>query len=232
MKKCTQSIKKRVVGSVIGVSLILTTMGITAGSAQANDFEDYLQNLSQYFLSYLGSTGVPDFLKAFFDTVKGEMSSGGKTASATENGSEDSYAIKEDVADEQQRDGVLAYLNSQNLSQEAQEATAETRQKSTDAADKSEELATDSESLDTSQQILQNISAQLGKQATISNLSLQELSQTREQLAMNAVLLAQSTKELNQITTSSRQDLAASRNQSIIAAGLFSLPGTPVVEAK
>jgi hypothetical protein len=222
--------KQRIFTALVGISLVIAWLGAAAVPAQADDFEEYLKDIYQYFFTYVGDTGVPDFLQVFFEAMADEMPEEGETASETENGSKDSYAIKEDVADGQEREGVLAYLNSNNLSQEAQELTAQTRQQSVDAVEVSQQLAANSQSLDTSQQILQNISAQLGQQALIAHLGFQEISKTREELAMSAVLLAQSAKELNQSTIAQRQDLAASHNQSILAAGLFSMPVVPVVE--
>lgn len=230
MKLFLQFLKHRTIETLLGVSILLAWLLTTATPAQAAAFEEYLEDIYQIFSSYVGDVGAPKFFESFFDIMGQEMPAQGEMASATENGLEDSYAIREDVADAQERLGVQVYLNRENLSEEAQEITQQTREQSIKAVDDSQNLAEDSQDLDTSQQILQNISAQLGQQALISNLGFQEISKTRTELAMSAVLLAQSTKELNQLTTAQRQEMITSRNQAVANAGLISMPGSPVID--
>lgn len=215
--------------------LLNSTVKSPVLAAEANreksNWTEFFSELVSFLSGEQGDTGLVSFLKIFYQSLNGEMPEEGKKASRAENNLKDAYAIKEDIAERQQILGAQAILEEQTLGEEAQTLTKEALTQSERARQTSEELAEQSQNLDVSQQILQNISGQLSQQAKLDNLLMRQTVLSRQDLAVNGVLAAQTAKQLNELNTTQRQEKIATVNRTLIHGGMLTVPGTALLNS-
>jgi cell division inhibitor SulA len=198
---------------------------------EESSWTEFFSELVSFLSGEQGDTGLVSFLKIFYQSINGEMPEEGKKASEAENNLEDAYAIKEDIADRQQILGAQTILEQQTLGEDAQTLTKEALDNSNRATQESEELGEESQNLDVSQQILQNISGQLSQQAKLDNLLMRQTVLSRQDLAVNGVLAAQTAKQLNELNTTQRQEKIATVNRTLIHGGMLTVPGTALLNS-
>lgn len=190
--------------------------------------EQGIQQIQQFIESVKGAVRVPDWGK-MLDRIWGR-SVADSPATQLENNLTDSYAVREDLANQAERMGAQDAAQQHTLSEEAQQRSQQIRTKSETAAAESGALAQDSEGQDTSQNILRNISGQLEKEARLDNMLLQEAQQARTDRALDLTLEAQSAKELSEQNTASRQTAIAEHNRAISQSGLVTMPGGSIYD--
>jgi len=93
--------------------------------------------------------------------MKGSLPQDGVTSNKLENNLPNSYAIRQDLANQSERVGVVEVAQLKTLSKNAQQQSFETLELSANSEIESTQMSDDSQNTDTSQQILQNISQRL-----------------------------------------------------------------------
>ncbi|MEA5574729.1 hypothetical protein [Calothrix sp. UHCC 0171] len=189
---------------------------------------DFFGNISQMIKNAIGSVEVPDLGQVVSDIMKGSLPQDGATANKLENKIPNSYAIRQDLANQSERVGAIEFAQIKTLSKNAQQESKLTLDKSANSELESNQMSEDSQNSDTSQQILQNISRQLKSNSTIADLQLQEASQARQDRALGLTLTAQVAQELNAVNTRERQSAIATGNSAISQGSLFVMPGDSV----
>ncbi|MEO0686341.1 MAG: hypothetical protein AAFY76_15210 [Cyanobacteria bacterium J06649_11] len=158
---------------------------------------DFFGNIKQLVQNSIGSVDIPDLGQVVSEIMKGSLPQDGVTSNRLENNLPNSYAIRQDLANQSERLGAVEVSQSKTLSKDAQQKSFETLELSANSEIESSQMSDDSQNSDTSQQILQNISQQLKNNATIANLQYQEASQARQDRALGLNLTAQVAQELN-----------------------------------
>ncbi len=186
---------------------------------------DFFGNISQMIKSAIGSVEVPDLGQVVSEIMKGSLPQDGTTANKLENKIPNSYAIRQDLANQSERLGAIEVAQIKTLSKNAQQQSKLTLDKSASSELESSQMSDDSQNSDTSQQILQNISRQLKSNSTIADLQLQEASQARQDRALGLTLAAQVAQELNAVNTRERQSAIATGNSAVSQGSLLVMPG-------
>jgi hypothetical protein len=189
---------------------------------------DFFGNITQLIQNASGSVEIPDLGQVFSEIMKGSLPEDAVTANKFENNIPNSYAIRQDIANQSERLGAIEVAQIKTLSKNAQQQSLNTLKESANSELESSQMSDDSQNSDTSQQILQNISKQLKNNATIGNLQLQEASQARQDRALDLTLAAQAAQELNAVNTRDRQSAIATGNIAISQGSLLVMPGGSV----
>ena len=168
---------------------------------------------------------VVDLHQLFNQVMSGTLAEEVALSNASENNLPQSYAHRADWGKSLQRQAAIATVTDTTLGEDAQVQTRENCLFANDATEIIFELGEDSQSLDTSQQILQNISGQLGQRATIDHLIKEELTLMRQDLALTTVLDAQIAQQIHESNLSERRANVSSRNLVVVNGGLVTLPG-------
>jgi hypothetical protein len=189
---------------------------------------DFFGSITQLIQNAIGSVEVPDLGQVVSEIMKGSLPEDAVTANKFENKIPNSYAIRQDIANQSERLGAIEVAQIKTLSKNAQQQSKSTLDKSANSELESSQMSDDSQNSDTSQQILQNISKQLKNNATIGNLQLQEASQARQDRALGLTLTAQAAQELNAVNTRERQSAIATGNTAISQGSLLVMPGGSV----
>ncbi len=189
---------------------------------------DFFGSVTQLIQNAIGSVEVPDLGQVVSEIMKGSLPEDAVTANKFENKIPNSYAIRQDIANQSERLGAIEVAQIKTLSKNAQQQSKSTLDKSANSELESSQMSDDSQNSDTSQQILQNISKQLKNNATIGNLQLQEASQARQDRALELTLTAQAAQELNAVNTRERQSAIATGNTAISQGSLLVMPGGSV----
>jgi hypothetical protein len=189
---------------------------------------DFFGSITHLIKNASGSVEIPDLGQVFSEIMKGSLPEDAVTANKFENNIPNSYAIRQDIANQSERLGVIEVAQIKTLSKNAQQQSKSTLNKSENSELESSQMSDDSQNSDTSQQILQNISRQLKNNATIGNLQLQEASQARQDRALGLTLTAQAAQELNVVNTRDRQSAIATGNSAISQGSLLVMPGGSV----
>ena len=166
---------------------------------------DFFGNIKQLVQNSIGSVDIPDLGQVVSEIMKGSLPQDGVTSNKLENNLPNSYAIRQDLANQSERVGAVEVSQSKTLSKNAQQQSFETLELSANSEIESSQMSDDSQNSDTSQQILQNISQQIKNNTTISNLLLKEANQARQDNALGLTLTAQAATELNAANTRERQ---------------------------
>ena len=186
---------------------------------------DFFGNIKQLVQNSIGSVDIPDLGEVVSEIMKGSLPQDGVTSNRLENNLPNSYAIRQDLANQSERVGAVEVAQSKTLSQNAQQQSLKTLELSANSEVESNQMSDDSQNSDTSQQILQNISNQLKNNTTISNLLLQEANQARQDKALGLTLTAQAAQELNAANTRERQSAIATGNRAVSQGSLLMMPG-------
>jgi hypothetical protein len=190
---------------------------------------DFFGSISQLVKNAIGSVKVPDLGEVVSEIMKGSLPEDGVTSNKFENNIPNSYAIRQDLANQSERVGAIEVAQIKTLAKNAQQKSLNTLELSANSSLESVQRSDDSQNSDTSQQILQNISRQLKSNATIADLQLQEASQARQDRALGLTLTAQAAQELNAANTRDRQTQIATGNSAISQGSLLTMPGGAVL---
>ena len=190
---------------------------------------DFFGNIKQLVQNSIGSVDIPDLGQVVSEIMKGSLPQDGVTSNRLENNLPNSYAIRQDLANQSERVGAVEVAQSKTLSQNAQQQSLKTLELSANSEIESSQMSDDSQNTDTSQQILQNISQQLKNNTTISNLLLKEANQARQDNALGLTLTAQAATELNAANTRERQSAIATGNRAVSQGSLLMMPGGAVL---
>jgi hypothetical protein len=190
---------------------------------------DFFGNIKQLVKNSIGSVDVPDLGQVVSEIMKGSLPSDGITSNKLENNIPNSYAIRQDLANQSERLGAIEVAQNKTLSKNAQQESLNTLELSANSEVESSQMSDDSQNSDTSQQILQNISNQLKNNTTISDLLLKEANQSRQDNALGLTLTAQAATELNAVNTRERQSAIATGNRAISQGSLLMMPGGAVL---
>ncbi len=190
---------------------------------------DFFGNIKQLVKDSIGSVDIPDLGQVVSEIMKGSLPSDGVTSNKLENNLPNSYAIRQDLANQSERVGAIEVAQNKTLSKNAQQESFNTLELSANSQVESSQMSDDSQNSDTSQQILQNISKQLKNNTTISDLLLQEASQSRQDNALGLTLTAQAATELNAVNTRERQSAIATGNRAVSQGSLLMMPGSSVL---
>ncbi len=190
---------------------------------------DFFGNIKQLVQNSIGSVDIPDLGQVVNQIMRGSLPQDGVTSNRLENNLPNSYAIRQDLANQSERVGAVEVSQSKTLSKNAQQQSFETLELSANSEIESTQMSDDSQNTDTSQQILQNISQQLKNNATISNLQYQEASQARFDRALGLNLTAQVAKELNAANIGDRQSQISTGNRAVSQGSLLMMPGGAVL---
>ena len=190
---------------------------------------DFFGNIKQLVQNSIGSVDIPDLGQVVSEIMKGSLPQDGVTSNKLENNLPNSYAIRQDLANQSERVGAVEVSQSKTLSKNAQQQSFETLELSAFEEIESSQMSDDSQNSDTSQQILQNISQQLKNNATIANLQYQEASQARQDRALGLNLTAQVAQELNAANIGDRQSQIATGNRAVSQGSLLMMPGGSVL---
>ena len=166
---------------------------------------DFFGNIKQLVQNSIGSVDIPDLGQVVSEIMRGSLPSDGVTSNKLENNLPNSYAIRQDLANQSERVGAVEVAQNKTMSKNAQQQSLKTLELSANSEIESSQMSDDSQNTDTSQQILQNISQQLKNNTTISNLLLKEANQARQDNALGLTLTAQAATELNAANTRERQ---------------------------
>jgi hypothetical protein len=196
---------------------------------QLGDWLEFYGNLNEILSGNIGPTQMLDMAGLYYEQINEQMPEEGLQSSEFENGLEDSYAIKKALASQNELGMAKTTLSLKSLDKDAQEETKKSLEKSNACADESQELAEDSQNSDTSQQILQNISFQMAKESEISWEQRREMTEVREQQAVNGAIAAQAAETAAQHNTAERQQLIAAKNDKVAGWGLISVPGNAIL---
>ncbi|MCJ8282941.1 MAG: hypothetical protein MJK14_24850 [Rivularia sp. ALOHA_DT_140] len=191
--------------------------------------DDFFGNIKQLVQNSIGSVDIPDLGQVVSEIMKGSLPQDGVTSNKLENNLPNSYAIRQDLANQSERVGAVEVSQSKTLSKNAQQQSLKTLELSASSEIESSQMSDDSLNTDTSQQILQNISNQLNNNTTISNLLLQEANQARQDKALGLTLTAQAAQELNAANTRERQSAIATGNRAVSQGSLLRMPGGAVL---
>jgi hypothetical protein len=190
---------------------------------------DFFGSITQLIKNAIGSVEIPDLGEVVSEIMKGSLPEDGVIANKLENKIPNSYAIRQDLANQSERVGAIEVAQIKTLSKNAQQESKLTLEQSTNSEIESSQMSDDSQNSDTSQQILQNISKQLKSNTTIADLQLQEASQARQDRALGLTLTAQTAQELNAANTRERQTQISTGNSAVSQSSLLTMPGGTVL---
>ncbi|RAM49236.1 MAG: hypothetical protein C6Y22_23050 [Hapalosiphonaceae cyanobacterium JJU2] len=190
---------------------------------------DFFGSITKYIQNAIGSQEVPDLDQVVSQIMTGSFPEDAATSTKFENNLANSYAIRQDLANQSERVGAISVAQTKTLSKTAQQKSKVRLEQSANSALESAQMADDSQNSDTSQQILQNISQQLKNNATIAHFQLQEASQARQDRALVLTLGAQTAQELNVANTRERQTMIATGNTTVAQGALLIMPGGAVL---
>lgn len=190
---------------------------------------DLFGNIKQLVQNSIGSVDIPDLGQVVSEIMKGSLPQDGVISNRLENNLPNSYAIRQDLANQSERVGAVEVAQNKTMSKNAQQKSFDTLELSANSEIESSQMSDDSQNTDTSQQILQNISQQLKNNTTISNLLLQEANQARQDKALGLTLTAQAAQELNAANTRERQSAIATGNRAVSQGSLLMMPGSSVL---
>ncbi|MFB2773165.1 hypothetical protein ACE1AT_28415 [Pelatocladus sp. BLCC-F211] len=190
---------------------------------------DFFGSITKYIQNAIGSQQVPDLDQVVSQIMTGSFPEDAATSTKFENNLANSYAIRQDLANQSERVGAISVAQTKTLSKTAQQKSKVRLEQSANSALESAQMADDSQNSDTSQQILQNISQQLKNNATIANFQFEEASQARQDRALALTLGAQTAQELNVANTRERQTMIATGNTTVAQGALLIMPGGAVL---
>lgn len=171
-----------------------------------------------------GAIGLFDPRKVA-EAIKAKKTSTAEELLGAKTGGTGSVTIKDDLRTFVQVKEAKEVAQASALSNQAQEKLRKKSNAATEALKQSTELAQDSEGQDVTQNIMRNLSSQLGLlQRTNTILVLNAQIQQRDAAIANA-LLAESVRELNGERVAKNRELASAYSSVITQGAQFTLPG-------
>ena len=190
---------------------------------------NFFGNIKQLVQNSIGSVDIPDLGEVVSSIMKGSLPQDGVTSNRLENNLPNSYAIRQDLANQSERLGAVEVAQNKTMSKNAQRSALDNLELSANSEIESSQMSDDSQNTDTSQQILQNISQQLKNNAAIANLQYKEASQARQDRALGLNLTAQVAQELNAANIGDRQSQISTGNCAVSQGSLLIMPGGSVL---
>ena len=201
---------------------MLDSFKATKLKIELNRFTDWVSGLIGDF-NFSNVINVQDILRNIMSGL--DLPSEFDLSTAVESNQENSFAQRKDYGESMQRNGVLASVEDATLSDEAQQKTVDDCLFIENTTQAIYDLGEDSQNLDTTQQIMQNISAQLGQQASVDSLLSEDTTQIRQSLALSATLQSQIATKLHEQNVIDRRNVVSSKNLESSGAGGINMPG-------
>jgi hypothetical protein len=205
----------------------LPTQNITQGGigGTVGNIVSFFTDMVSGLIDDFNISNVVNVQQIFNQIMSGELPPETIMANAIENNLPNSYTQRKDYAETLQRKAAIATVEDTTLGQAAQEKTLDNCLYVTDATNKIYDLAQESLTLDTSQQILQNISAQMGQKASVDQVMKEEFTRIRQDLALGTVLQSQVAEEIHESNIAQRRASIAGKNLESLNAGSLTMPG-------
>lgn len=184
--------------------------------------------INQLLQSTLTGLGIPDLsqLSAAIFRGSGDNTAPFKLAAALENRTDKpSFGIKADLAHSSERDASRGTAYGSVLSQQAQAQGKQNLTVVGNAASTSDSLAQESQGLDVTQQILQNVSLQMGKQAEIEAAQFGEAQQARIDRAQDLLLQSQMAESITGRNVADRRNERTTARSAARGMTWLNLPG-------
>lgn len=191
--------------------------------------------IDQWLNSAIASLGIPDLAQVTASITQGnqDQSAPSQLAAALENGStQTSFSIRSDLSRNSEWDASRGTAYGSVLSKQAQTRGQQKRDAVGQAVRSNSSLAQESQGLDVTQQILQNVSAQLGHQGEVNAALFDEAEQSRIDRAHDLLLQSQITETtLGRNVGDRRTEKATARS---VARGMtwLNLPGGKTLTAE
>lgn len=144
-----------------------------------------------------------------------------------ENKPDGSYDIDQDGHERQTIDSAYEYIEDTAFSEEAKNEQDDIAEATENNVESNQSLGEESQTLDVSQQILQNISAQMSLIGQQNGTLILQNQQNHHNQAWSNTLLAQETSEISQQNTKQRREEAATGSFTALQAGLMRPAGIP-----
>ena len=211
-------------------STSLPTQNVTQGGigglgGTLNNITSFFTDMVTGLIDDFNISHVVNVHQIFNEVMSGDLPPETIIANAIENNLPNSYTQRKDFAETLQRKATIATVEDTTLGQGAQEKTLENCLYVTDATNNIYDLGQQSLTLDTSQQILQNISAQMGQKASVDQVMKEEFTRMRQDLALGTVLQSQIAEEIHESNITERRASIAGKNLESMNAGSLSIPG-------
>lgn len=184
--------------------------------------------ISQLLQSTLAGLGIPDLaqLTATIFQGGGDNTAPSKLAASLENRTaQPSFSIKADLAQSSERDAGRGTAYGSVLSQQAQARGKQTLATVGNAASQSNALAQEAQGLDVTQQILQNVSLQMGQQAQIEAAQFGEAQQARIDRAQDLLLQSQMAESITGRNVADRRNETTTARSAARGMTWLNLPG-------
>lgn len=184
--------------------------------------------INQLLQSTLAGLGIPDLsqLTAAIFQGSGDNMAPSKLAASLENRTDKpSFSVKADLAQSSERDASRGTAYGSVLSQQAQARGKQNLTAVGNAASTSDSLAQESQGLDVTQQILQNVSLQMGKQAEIEAAQFGEAQQARIDRAQDLLLQSQMAESITGRNVADRRNERTTARSAARGMTWLNLPG-------
>lgn len=191
--------------------------------------------VDQLLNSAIASLGIPDLtqLTASISQGKQDQSAPSQLAAALENGTDQlSFSIRSDLSRNSEWDASRGTAYGSVLSDQTQARGQQKRDAVGQAVRSNSSLATESQGLDVTQQILQNVSAQLGHQAEVDAALFDEAEQSRIDRAHDLLLQSQIAESMLGRNVSDRRTEKATARSVTQGIAWLNLPGGKTLTAE
>lgn len=201
----------------------------------ANLFGIEQGTIDQLLNSAIASLGIPDLAQLTASITQGNQDQSPPTqlAAALENGTDQpSFSIRSDLSRNSEWDASRGTAYGSVLSDQAQTRGQQKRNAVGQAVRSNSSLATESQGLDVTQQILQNVSAQLGHQAEVDAALFDEAEQSRIDRAHDLLLQSQIAESTLGRNVSGRRTEKATARSVTQGIAWLNLPGGKTLTAE
>jgi hypothetical protein len=184
--------------------------------------------INQLLQSTLAGLGIPDLSQLTAGIFQGrtDNTAPSKFAASLENRSDKpSFSVKTDLAQSSERDASRGIAYGSVLSQQAQTQGKQNLATVGNAANTSNSLGQESQGLDVTQQIMQNLSAQMGKQAEIEAAQFGEAQQARIDRAQDLLLQSQISESITGRNVADRRNERTTARSAARSMTWLNLPG-------
>ena len=191
--------------------------------------------IDQLLNSAIAALGIPDLAQLTASITQGTQDQAPPTqlAAALENRSnQPSFSIRTDLARNSEWDASRGAAYGSALSKQAQSRGQQKRESVGQAIQLNRSLAKESQGLDVTQQILQNVSAQLGHQAEVDALLFDEAEQSRIDRAHDLLLQSQIAESTLGQTVSDRRAEKSTARSAARGVAWLNLPGGKTLTAE
>lgn len=191
--------------------------------------------IDQLLDSAIASLGIPDLAQLTANITQGNQDQAPPTqlAAALENRSnEPSFSIRSELSRTSEWNASRGTAYGSALSEQAQIRGQQKRDGVSQAVQSNRFLADESQSLDVTQQILQNVSAQLGQQAEVDAALFDEAEQSRIDRAHDLLLQSQIAESTLGRNVSDRRTEKATARSVTQGIAWLNLPGSKSLTAE